>query len=188
MSRLNPRRHACFSRGGVFEYDDLTMHGNHNPHNARAGAPPCLGGSTHRWVPVDTHSTPVPERDGCGWLITTHKAQHTVQKHGKHFLHFLNFKLFYIFCTFLHFRFFRCFTLFTFFLQFLHFLHFYIFSFFYIFSCYTLHVTCYISIDIRKIDSYARMGILFFALAKEQTIESHARMGICSLVSRRNKD
>ena len=21
----------------------------------------------HRWVPVDTHSTPVPERDGCGW-------------------------------------------------------------------------------------------------------------------------
>ena len=33
--------------------------------------PPCLGGSTHRWVPVDTHSTPVPERDGCGWLITT---------------------------------------------------------------------------------------------------------------------
>ena len=29
--------------------------------------PPCLGGSTHRWVPVDTHNTPVPERDGCGW-------------------------------------------------------------------------------------------------------------------------
>ena len=29
--------------------------------------PPCLGGSTHRWVPVDTHSTPVPERDDCGW-------------------------------------------------------------------------------------------------------------------------
>ena len=29
--------------------------------------PPCLGGSTHMWVPVDTHSTPVPERDGCGW-------------------------------------------------------------------------------------------------------------------------
>ena len=27
----------------------------------------CLGGSTHRWVPVDTHSTPVPERDDCGW-------------------------------------------------------------------------------------------------------------------------
>ena len=26
--------------------------------------PPCLGGSTHRWVPVDTHSTQVPERDG----------------------------------------------------------------------------------------------------------------------------
>ena len=29
--------------------------------------PPCLGGSTHRWVLVDTHSTQVPERDGCGW-------------------------------------------------------------------------------------------------------------------------
>ena len=28
---------------------------------------PCLGGSTHRWVPVDTHSSPVPGRDGCGW-------------------------------------------------------------------------------------------------------------------------
>ena len=28
---------------------------------------PCPGGSTHRWVPVDTHSTPVPERDGCRW-------------------------------------------------------------------------------------------------------------------------
>ena len=31
------------------------------------GPPPCLGGSTHRWVPVDSHSAPVPERDGCGW-------------------------------------------------------------------------------------------------------------------------
>ena len=27
-------------------------------------------------VPVDTHSTPVHERDGCGWLITTTTAQH----------------------------------------------------------------------------------------------------------------
>ena len=25
---------------------------------------------THRWVPVDTHSTPVPERGGCGWPST----------------------------------------------------------------------------------------------------------------------
>ena len=33
--------------------------------------PPCLGGSTHRWVPVDTHSTPVPERDGCGWPMSS---------------------------------------------------------------------------------------------------------------------
>ena len=45
--------------------------------------PPCLGGSTHRWVPVDTHSTPVPERDGCvAHVIRQHSS--TVQKHPKH--------------------------------------------------------------------------------------------------------
>ena len=37
------------------------------PEGWRIVDPPCFGGSTHRWVPVDTHSTPVPERDGCGW-------------------------------------------------------------------------------------------------------------------------
>ena len=60
----------------LFEYDDLTRHGNHNLHNARAGVllihrPAWV---THRWVPIDTHSTPVPERDGCGWLITTSQS------------------------------------------------------------------------------------------------------------------
>ena len=81
MSRLNPRRYACFSRGGVFEYDDLAMHGNHNPHNARAGAL-----LIHRpaWVDqhIDTHSTKVPERDGCGWLITTTTAQHNMSPYS----------------------------------------------------------------------------------------------------------
>ena len=42
--------------------------------------PPCLGGSTHRWVPVDTHSTPVPERDGCGWPMSSDQHSSTVQK------------------------------------------------------------------------------------------------------------
>ena len=36
--------------------------------------PHCLGGSTHRWVPVDTLSTLVPERDGCGRLTTTQSS------------------------------------------------------------------------------------------------------------------
>ena len=37
--------------------------------------PPCLGGLTHRWVPVDTHSTRVLERDGCGWGPCDQTAQ-----------------------------------------------------------------------------------------------------------------
>ena len=89
MSRLNPRRHACFSRGGVFEYDDLTVHGNHNPHNSRAGAllihRPAWVDQHTGGVPVDTHSTPVPDRDGCGWLIiTTQSTAVQWRKHGKH--------------------------------------------------------------------------------------------------------
>ena len=46
--------------------------------------PPCLGGSTHRWVPDDTHSTPVPERGGCGWLITTTQSTTYSAETGKH--------------------------------------------------------------------------------------------------------
>ena len=89
MSRLNPRRHACFSRGGVFEYDDLTTHGNHNPHNVRAGAL-----LIHRPAWVDQHTggsrlTPTVHRCPKGMAVggssPQHKAQHTVQKHGKHF-------------------------------------------------------------------------------------------------------
>ena len=39
--------------------------------------PPCLGGSTHRWVPVDTHSTPGARK---GWLWVAHVIrQHSTQ-------------------------------------------------------------------------------------------------------------
>ena len=88
MSRLNPRRHACFSRGCVFEYDDLTVHGNHNPHNARGGAL-----LIHRPAWVDQHTGvslltptvhPCPKGMAVGGSSPQHKAQHTVHKHGKH--------------------------------------------------------------------------------------------------------
>ena len=36
------------------------------------GSPSCLGGSSHRWVPVNTHSTPVPlRREAVGGSTTT---------------------------------------------------------------------------------------------------------------------
>ena len=71
----------------LFEYDDLTMHGNHNPHNARAGAL-----LIHRPAWVDQHTggsrlTPTVHRCPKGMAVggssPQHKAQHTVQKHGK---------------------------------------------------------------------------------------------------------
>ena len=37
---------------------------------------------THRWVPVDTHSTPVPERGGCGWPSTN--TPHGVRRSTGH--------------------------------------------------------------------------------------------------------
>ena len=76
----NPQTRA-FDRGGVFVGSMFNMVARAHMSTAQCNAaaeqqpegwrivdpPPCLGGSTHRWVPVDTHSTPVPERDGCGW-------------------------------------------------------------------------------------------------------------------------
>ena len=73
---------------GVFEYDDLTTHGNHSPHNSRAGAllihrlawvDQPTGGS--RWTPT-VHWC--PKGMAVGGSSPQHKAQHTVQKHGKH--------------------------------------------------------------------------------------------------------
>ena len=64
------------------------MHGNHNPHNARAGAL-----LIHRPALVCQHTggsrlTPTVHRCPKGMAVggssPQHKAQHTVQKHGKH--------------------------------------------------------------------------------------------------------
>ena len=64
------------------------MHGNHNPHNARAGAL-----LIHRPAWVDQHTggsrltptvRPCPKGMAVGGLSPQHKAQHTVQKHCKH--------------------------------------------------------------------------------------------------------
>ena len=75
MRRLNPRRHACFSRGCVFEYDDFTKHGNHNTHNARAGAL-----LIHRPAWVDQHT------GGSRLTPTVHRCPKgmAVHKQGKH--------------------------------------------------------------------------------------------------------
>ena len=40
------------------------------------GSPPCLGESSHRWVPVNTHSTPVPlRREAVGGSAQTHNTR-----------------------------------------------------------------------------------------------------------------
>ena len=75
------------SRGGVIEYRAFQY--PYTPsHRARTQAtthctswrsddsPPCLGGSSHRWVPVNTHSTPVPlRREAVGGSTTTSTPQ-----------------------------------------------------------------------------------------------------------------
>ena len=49
---------------------------NHSSKSWRSDGPSsCLDGSSHGWVPVNTHSAPVPVR-GCLWL--THSPQHTI--------------------------------------------------------------------------------------------------------------
>ena len=40
------------------------------------GSPSCLGGSSHWWVPVNTHSTPVPfRREAVGGSAQTHNTR-----------------------------------------------------------------------------------------------------------------
>ena len=76
----------------LFEYDDLTMHGNHDPHNARAGAL-----LIHRPAWVDRHTggsrlTPTvhqcPKEMAVGGSSPQQQHNticlHTVQIHGKH--------------------------------------------------------------------------------------------------------
>ena len=61
------------SRGGVIRISRLKVPSNdinrartqatkHRTSWRSDGSPSCLGGSSHRWVPVNTHSTPVPLR------------------------------------------------------------------------------------------------------------------------------
>ena len=74
------------SRGGVIEYRayqyPYTTSTEHEPKQqctARAGAlnsPPCLSGSPHRWVLVNTHRTPVPlRREAVGGSAQTHNTR-----------------------------------------------------------------------------------------------------------------
>ena len=67
---------------------------NHNPRNARAGAlvihHPAWVGSSHRWVRVNTHTTPVPlfrEAVGGSTPKPLHSMSHA-KNSGKHFLLF----------------------------------------------------------------------------------------------------
>ena len=65
----------------LFEYDDLTMHGNHNPHNARAGAL-----LIHRPAWVDQHTggsrlTPKVHRCPKGMAVGGSSAQHGTAVH-----------------------------------------------------------------------------------------------------------
>ena len=78
-------RHVYSTEGGVFVRSMFNMVARAHTYTAQCNAaseqqpegwrivdpPPCLGGSTHRWVPVNTHSTLVPERDGCGWPMSS---------------------------------------------------------------------------------------------------------------------
>ena len=85
-SRPDPTTRVL-SRGGVIEYRACkyphTTSTEHEPKQqctARAGAsdgsPPCLGESSHRWVPVNTPQyTGAVTTGGCGWLSTD--QQHT---------------------------------------------------------------------------------------------------------------
>ena len=87
--------------------------------------PPCLGGTSHWWVPVNTHSTQYTgaiTTGGCGWLGTNHK-------HSTGFLmlriqanfSFFFFTVFFFFCF--------LFSFFCFLFSFLSFL--FLFSFFF---------------------------------------------------------
>ena len=81
MSRLNRRRHACFSRGCVFGYDDLTRDCNHNPHNARCwrivDPPPCLDQHTG-----GSRLTPTVHRCPKGMAVGGSSPQHKAQQYS----------------------------------------------------------------------------------------------------------
>ena len=67
---------------GVLEIMNITLphhfsQRNHNTSWRSDGSPSCLGGSSHGWVPVNTHSTPVPTSVGRLWVA---HQQHTSVK------------------------------------------------------------------------------------------------------------
>ena len=80
-TRTGPTCHLLLSPD--VRYTSLTTTISHDNNNHRTskhastswrsdGSPSCLGGSSHGWVPVKTHSTPVPLRwGGCGLLTGT---------------------------------------------------------------------------------------------------------------------
>ena len=78
-------------------YTSLTATISHDNNNHRTskhaskswcsdGSPSCLGGSSLGWVPVKTHSTPVPTSVGRLWvahqLHNTHNNEPKKTKHG----------------------------------------------------------------------------------------------------------
>ena len=72
----------------IVRYTSLTTTISHDNNNHRTskhastswrsdGSPSCLGGSSHGWVPVRTHSTPVPASVGRLWVA--HQLHNTQQ-------------------------------------------------------------------------------------------------------------
>ena len=48
------------------------------------GSPSSLGGSSHGWVPVNTHSTPVPGTPGMLWVAHSPRTLHRHQMSPRH--------------------------------------------------------------------------------------------------------
>ena len=80
-SRDRPTLTASVEEG--VRYTSLTTTISHDNNNHRTskhastswrsdGSPSCLGGSSHGWVPVKTHSTPVPTSVGRLWVAHWH--------------------------------------------------------------------------------------------------------------------
>ena len=75
-------------------YTSLTTTISHENNNHRTsihastswrsdGSPSCLGGSSHGWVPVNTHSIPVPTSVGRLWVACSLALQHTTMSPRK---------------------------------------------------------------------------------------------------------
>ena len=69
------------------------------------GSPSCLGGSSHGWVPVNTHSTPVPTSEGRLWVAQQHYPTPQFRQHGCVRQHRLFGIVSFLNCLICHFRF-----------------------------------------------------------------------------------